>query len=140
MNNPVSGESSARGYFSLILRLTGQTWQSAAPELWERLEFGWARPGMAVRGKAGLGMAGLGIWPGGAGHVRAWQGGAGQGIWLGEAWRGGAWRGWARNMARRGTAWPGAARLGKARNKGGHIRKNNKPTTTQWNKHTATQL
>ena len=33
MNNPVSGESSARGYFSLILRLTGQTWQSAAPEL-----------------------------------------------------------------------------------------------------------
>jgi hypothetical protein len=31
-----------------------------------------------------------------------------------------------------GTAGLGEARQGVARNKGGHIRKNNKPTTTTW--------
>jgi hypothetical protein len=40
-------------------------------------------------------------------------------------------------LVRRGMAWRGAARRGKAWNKGGHIRKNNKPTTTQWKQHTA---
>ena len=43
MNNPVSGESSARGYFSLILRLVRQPWQSAA----RNLDFGMAMPGEA---------------------------------------------------------------------------------------------
>ena len=37
MNNPVSGESSARGYFSLILRLVRQPWQSAARNFYSHL-------------------------------------------------------------------------------------------------------
>ena len=116
-----------------------------------RVDFGWARLCKAVLGGA---RAGLGIWRGEAGPGEAWRGKAWLGIWRGVARQRGAWLGWAgqgmecgsarrgragrgvakqgtskaRNMARRGTAWPGAARLGKAWNKGGHIRKNNKPT------------
>ena len=48
MNTFVSGESDARGYFSLILRLVRQPWQSAA----RNLDFGMAMSGEARHGEA----------------------------------------------------------------------------------------
>ena len=96
MNNPVSGESSARGYFSLILRLVRQPWQSAARN------FGT-----------------LGMWRGAAGLARHGPARQEQGMEYGKAGRGWAGRGLARpergkeyGIARHGQARPGKARHG----------------------------
>lgn len=96
MSNPVSGESSARGYFSLILRLVRQPWQSAARNfgtlgIWR----GSATPGKAGQGWARLGSAWNMARRCGARHGWAWPehgkeyGAAG----LGWARLGGAWHG-----------------------------------------------
>jgi len=66
---------------------------------------GLARPGMAWRGWAGLGVARHGS-DRGTKVPRAYP--TGFETRLGKAWRGPAWRG----MARRGEAWHGAARRG----------------------------
>ena len=114
MNTFVSGESDARGYFSLILRLVRQPWQSAARNfgtlgIWR----GSATPGWARHGWAGPGSAWNLARRGAARRGKARPGKAWNMAVRGLARLGAAWLGKEYGKARHGAARPGAARRGK---------------------------